>query len=60
MRLSRRKLYGGIIFESIEQSMDFKRELYETLDGVRYAYETLNSDHKYDRKLQSIRRILSE
>lgn len=52
--------YGDVI-EKIEHSTEFSRENFETLDGVRYAYEVLDAadgKHSYAGELAAIKHIL--
>lgn len=54
--------YGDVV-QTLQQATDFQRESYEMLDGVKYAYETMNTveiDHPYDDQIKAIHEILNE
>lgn len=51
------------VVDALVHATDFVREHYETLDGVKYAYETLNAqdpEHPYAAQLAAIEKILNE
>ncbi len=54
--------YGNVV-ETLTTATEFSRENYETLEGVKYAYETLHEsepDHPYEDKLTAISKLLQE
>lgn len=53
----------GYIVDTLLNAADFVRESYEMLDGVKYAYETLNDvepDTPYTERISAIHGILNE